>query len=74
MDDSDRAQTDRQFRIRDLRMKKPRAEIEASVRAAGGNPEDLAWVTASEQYQLEREFGTSIGVDRHGDGTTLTRV
>ncbi len=61
MDNSDGVQTDRQLRIRDLRMKKPRVDIEASVRAAGGNPEDLAWVPASEHYQLERELGTSIG-------------
>jgi hypothetical protein len=51
----------RQFLIKDLQMKKPRAALEADVKAAGGNPEDLTWVPAAQQYRLEQEFGRSIG-------------
>jgi len=51
----------RQFRIRDLQMKKPRAEVDAAVAAAGGSPEDSSWVPAAEQARLENQYGRSFG-------------
>lgn len=61
MDSSADPVTDRRFRIRDLLMKKLRAQIESDIRSAGGTPEVLTWVPAAEQYRLEQKYGRAIG-------------
>lgn len=64
--EEDRRRT-RQYLIRDLRMKKPRADLEAAIRAAGGTTDGLTWLSAAEEDKL-RQLRTGT----HADSKTHT--